>query len=105
MTDLASWLLAQYDADEATAADWPDVLDVPPPGCSFWRDVAGRPIHEPRVRVLADLAAKRRIVERCREVDHCYECDGAGLAVDVLRALALPLADREGYDPAWTLIS
>jgi hypothetical protein len=113
VTDLAEWLLACIAEDEEAA---PDIhhrdcesvqfdyggVALGPCGCS-----------EP-TRVLAECAAKRRIVEhlaatasKCPADDWPNELgmEWASLADQaryVLRLLALPYAGREGYDPAWT---
>lgn len=168
MNDLATWLLAQYDADDEAARDvadadgsqWTAAIDVgdeynyavvvtTDPGKLQrldWRDeplvtpgdpqvarcgVEGLEGGELRARhiarhdpatMLADLAAKRRIVEEHRTEEACSyhpktseypfgcttchrdpEC-GYVMALgwcDTLRLLAQPYANRDGYDPAW----
>lgn len=147
--DLASWLLAQYDADEqvarATEAVTPWVvaedgevfavygdLNGPqrcsehpsgvPNMCDDLLVAEGRDIadlhHDERARhvarwgpaaVLADLAAKRRIVDlhacshECSNTDdNCHWVNyDLGEVCDTLRLLALPHARRDGYDPSW----
>lgn len=52
---------------------------------------------------LADLAAKRLIVDECENIGRYSEPDpsAAALADKVLRLLALPLADAHGYNEDW----
>lgn len=57
-------------------------------------------------RVLAEVEAKRRIVDLCAEAlafegPHRYSPSCADLAEDILRAQALPYADHPDYDPTW----
>jgi hypothetical protein len=52
--------------------------------------------------VLADTAARRRIVEVVEALlADFYSPDAGQLADAVLELLALPFADRPGYDEAW----
>ena len=54
--------------------------------------------------VLADVEAKRAIVDRCATLlrEHDLDCfDGTTLAGDVLRALAGAYRDRDGWQEAW----
>ncbi|MEU4590013.1 DUF6221 family protein [Micromonospora aurantiaca (nom. illeg.)] len=100
--DLVAWLRAQLDADEAEANDWPDVLGDPPAVGGFWRDTHGHPIYEPRTRRLADVAAKRRIIDDCERyivADDTAVTDG--MVWRTLTALALPYAGRPGYRDEW----
>ena len=124
MIDLAAWLLAQIDADERIAeraldvstdlghqASWSsfsatDVLDEAVAHLEAWSPG----------RVLAECEAKRRIVDLHPVVgdDVCDTCvvgkRGYPLhphstperwPCGTLRALALPYADRPGYEPNW----
>lgn len=54
-------------------------------------------------RVLAEVEAKRRIVDRCEYEMSGYAGTGAQVATPhlVLRLLALPYAAHPEYDPAW----
>ena len=56
-------------------------------------------------RLLADIAAKRRIVELHRrnvEADDCWSCGWVkSLPCDTVRALALPYADHPDYRQEW----
>lgn len=115
---LADFLLARYDEDEAaaksatvegvyphfgdTAAE--EVLEMArSEGCSEL-GIAHHSRHDP-ARVLADVAAKRAIVESCRS-DHedamASRDDTTSLATEVLRALAVPYADHEDFREEWS---
>lgn len=129
MSDLATWLLDRITEDEAVARALQakydaDELRVPAALVNVSAIVVPR-------FVLAECAAKRRIVEELLATRHevvedcwytCAEateerdggtccddsrrgtgCDcGRDARVDrYLRLLALPYADRDGYDPAW----
>jgi len=102
--DIASFLLARIsegeremrDAVDFNEADRAEVGDVfyaewgyRDPGT--WRGIAGRS---------ADLASKRRIVER-----YIYLADNgdSGDARWVLPLLALPYGEHPDFDPAWTV--
>jgi Family of unknown function (DUF6221) len=53
-------------------------------------------------RVLAEVDAKRRILDRLRDERGFYRDDiASGTAEPVIRLLALPLADRPGYLDEW----
>jgi hypothetical protein len=56
--------------------------------------------HDP-ARVLAECAAKRRIVAECATQIEDEVTSGAITGIRVLRLLALPYADHDGYDPSW----
>lgn len=123
VTDLAEWLIEQYDADEQLAREQ-DLSRAGEPYSddSGIADRDGFPSYpwgaeEQELRfmagvghptfVLADLVAKRRIVEMHRGAHECPTEDSScgwcvhGDECETLQALALPYADREGYDPAW----
>lgn len=95
MTDLASWLLEQISKDEDDLRS-AHLLQYEEP---TYVDLAAR--------VLAECEAKRRIVElwqgdkplagRVGMVDDYY---WYALA-DVLKLLAVPYADRPGFDETW----
>lgn len=92
MTDLAEWLLTQIAEDEATARD----SDAAP-----WRDH----VHDLDVsgwfdpdRVLAECESKRRIIDWA----DAEALDPFGdQRMQLLRLLALPYADRDGYLEEW----
>jgi len=85
MTDLAAWLLAVIDNDEWNARQ--DRVSAEVDGWEWYV-----------LRVLAECAAKRAIVER-----YVYLAGhgDSGDARWVLAALALPYADRPGYRAEW----
>lgn len=59
--------------------------------------------HDP-ARVLADVEAKRRIVEECKHIIDTHFSDdftADTLAEDCLKLLALPYAEHPDYDPSW----
>ena len=139
-TDLAAWLLAQIAEDERVAREaiepaqmhpWGDttlpqvaVSDVPDEVRGYlggtWGEHFAR--HDP-ARVLADCAAKRKIVEAHsraggaedatypESANDCKSCGwgdnwevveyGVVYPCLTLRLLAVPYADRPGYNPAW----
>ena len=131
-TDLATWLIEQLDADERREHDkrkMPSISGRLCPECgepiSSWeasgwpewplyefqcgdtlneieiREFAP-PVPAPDPRVLADIAAKRRIISRLGwSYDWPISSAMNDLEEDVLRLLALPYTDREGYDPNW----
>jgi hypothetical protein len=117
---LADWLLVQIEADEkiaraATPGDWfagdanegtdyrplwtvtNDAFHNPPRDDSPWlavelhtgvrADVEHIATHDP-ARILAECAAKRALIEH-------------GVEVWILRILAQPYADREGWRTEW----
>jgi hypothetical protein len=125
-TDLVSWLRAQLDADEATAravkdnsapwdgqwkADGPDRLRTYNDWVLFYGHthplapglVDHVALHDPR-RVLADVDAKRRIIDvhvDQRECERCAWFDDEHYPCETLQLLGLPYADRAGYDESW----
>lgn len=135
MDDLVQWLHAQLDEDERIAREADDSLGkmnldwkyqsedglggkvVSARGADIIYDVAvgvGEHVsaHDPR-RVLAEIAAKRRLldlhhpVEDTEEMqDYCAECDLGRkdypyFPCTTLRLLAVPYADRPGYREEW----
>jgi hypothetical protein len=117
---LVEFLTAMLDDDEQTAR-------AAGHGCGYlhehnadWVEVAlpsehnARPSYELRfikrnspARVLAEVDAKRRIVEEHGanqyRVDPCdaHDANFATIPCDTLRLLALPYADHEDYDEEW----
>jgi hypothetical protein len=104
---LASFLLARYDeieevAREATAHHWrlTGPLDAEELGDAWWMagpDKRHMELHDPAT-VLADIAAKRKIVEDCST----YVAEGEaavtdGLAGRVLDLLVQPFADHPDF--------
>lgn len=83
MSDLTDFLSARLDDDEAWAkagydAEWPEFNEPETPGH-----------HE---RVLADVTAKRGIVDRHRPHDP---------AVDIFEGCVVCLTDRDGFKDYW----
>lgn len=114
--NLTEWLLAELAEDErvaraATTRGGSTVYtDARRGGKQAVLDHVMR--HDP-ARVLADCAAKRRIVERHRrcdahtvpgDCDACLTCgDGSLWPCDDVLALASVYADRPGYRDEWRL--
>lgn len=122
--DITEFLTARYDEDEAAELARLDRFktlrralkesaarigaDTPPP----------EPTPDPRSRVLADIAAKRRRLERHRDFDfpaneddgpgnyawtpHCDSCHQPWPCFE-LRNDASVYADRPGYKPEWAV--
>ena len=82
---LTEFLLARITEDENKARE-----------CEEWPDCFACPTHETfnTARVLAECAAKRRIVEH-----HAPYAGGSGRPTLLL--LALPYADHPDYDETW----
>jgi hypothetical protein len=104
VSDLATWLLAQYDADEQRAGDLHDRRT-----CDMYS-------YDPKCcdcdypdELRDDFAVKRAIVEMHRGAhecpdagDNCVWIDGdLRPYCDTLRLFGHALRHREGYDPAW----
>lgn len=118
--ELVAWLRQQLDDDERMAraaadngAEWrysdsgiypsnksrhPGALVVG--GYGYLDEAYGEHIarHDP-ARVLADVDAKRRILDQCADVWAHDRVEA--FAEDVLRLLALAYADRPGYRGEW----
>lgn len=128
MTDLASWLLALIADDEAAArlalsARW-SVIDgtvvfrqgttdtvIVKDAAAQIRDLEHIARHDP-ARVLADCAAKRKVVDVAHRMILDASDEGNDMLMKervltfrsaqiILTALAQPYADRPGFDPAW----
>lgn len=113
---LVEFLTAQLD-DEAARADRCD--------CAIRSTVTEEHLRDHlntkhrRAFILADIAAKRKIIEQAQDAEsffraetdpasHDYRDDGPRYAEDVwqaweavLKLLAVPFANRPGYDEAW----
>lgn len=121
--DLAAWLRAQLDEEEAAAEllrqqarevrqelKGPCLLGKPMPGWGLWPDV-----ERMAAGVLAGVAAKRAVLGRCTQAlestsDHGekYVWNGTAwarpddtIAEAVIRALGTSYADRPGYREEW----
>lgn len=99
--ELVNFLRARLDADErvaraASAESWADEYgEFRSRGGDNFAHVLR---HDP-ARVLAEVEAKRRIVDLCDT--ETPETGGLPLAIRTLRLLALPYADHPDYDEAW----
>ena len=130
MTDLASWLLAQIDADEQLARRVEEQVGAARAGEQFpdrsriadYDDFPSYPwsLEQPELEflarwhprtVVADLEATRRIVRFCTQLinittleEDAVDSDDsarAEVAWETLRLLALPYAARDGYREEW----
>lgn len=123
--DLVTWLRAQLDNDErvareTTVFDWHRVLkdeaaydsegrvETADGQIVIWDHGCRLSAHIGRwnpARVLAEVNAKRRILDECayeiRDSRRRDTGDGLGLSETVLSLLALPYADRDGYRDEW----
>jgi hypothetical protein len=107
MDDLVTWLRDQLDVDERAALAWMPLGNP----TDAERDHIAR--HDP-THVLAEVDAKRRIlaeVEQMQALEDQVDGEwGSGSwsydatdrpSAQILRALALPYADRPGYRDGW----
>ena len=114
-TDLVEFLLARIAEDEAVAAElgelWLMVADADRrrldagvrEGMSSVFGVAhGAPASSAPARLVAELDAKRRIVEFCSgQVSADGRHGSSTYGISVLLLLALPYADHPDYRPEW----
>lgn len=106
MDDLVTWLRAQLDDDERVARQ----VTAEPGGFYIEAETddvnimtVGAYVHRwtPK-RVLAEVEAKRRILDRLRDERGFYRDDiASGTAEPVIRMLALPYAAMPGYREEW----
>ena len=97
---LTDFLLARIAEDEAVANNVrPDELYQDRRGLGFGEEMGSPLIVVSSGRVLAECAAKRRIVER--EADTLARYPGNFHARVTLRDLAAVYADRPGYREEW----
>lgn len=119
MTDISTWLLGVYDRREkvawaATPGPWFPVFRVahvviradgePIAKHMTWGDALHMHDQDP-TKTLADIAAKKAIVEQCIAFltwDDNVET-AVDLATDVLKHLASAHADRPGYRQEWAV--
>lgn len=101
---LVEFLTARYDEEEQAAREAIAERDrvtpnAPAPDLAFqaWPDIGVPAVVVGPERVLADVDAKRRIVELCQRTLE-VEDHGHVLAEAVLRLEALPYADHPDYD-------
>lgn len=117
--DLIAFIQAQLDEDERTArcvfrscirADGSRVMSIDPPGFPDLTvaEVVDAPTAEhfarwSSKRVLAEIDAKRRILDLHHPIDPCDAHDASFNAVpcDTVLALAQPYADLPGYREEW----
>ncbi|MFE8961716.1 DUF6221 family protein [Streptomyces iakyrus] len=68
-----------------------------------WAGIAEHIVRHDPARVLAEVAAKRQIIDRCVSAQIPIRDDWSTdeLAGDVLAMLALPYADHPAYKPEW----
>jgi hypothetical protein len=112
MDDLVTWLRAQLDEDERVTRQV-----IAEPG-GFYIEAETEDVNVMTVgayvyrwtpkRILAEVDAKRRILDEHRlvaadDVPGLVQCglDGETMPCDHVRLLALPYADRPGYDESW----
>ena len=133
--DILAFITAQLDADEA-AAKKPWGLDWRAEGSPGRMGVVDADMAEPLIldgnddgtiefcvhfqprRMLADIAAKRAILERHKpdgdpDGDECSTCWGVndysddnapqGFPCETVRLLAAQFADRPGFNPPWRI--
>ena len=96
-SDLVTWLRAQLDEDERIARNF----DSTTVRVTFFYRFLDEFDED---RILAEIEAKRRIIELHQQgdkVDECFICF-AVWPCGTLRALALPYANRPGYLKEWT---
>lgn len=109
--DLITWLRAQLDEDEVAAFD--ASAEWQAEASHLWAETTEEAAahirrHDP-ARVLAEVEAKRRIVDEHKHVGldasagptrTCWRCNSFDWC-PTLRLLALPYADRSGYREEW----
>jgi hypothetical protein len=104
MSDLTKFLEARYDEAETHARD------VHERRCGTSPELVTDPLDRPMpvececdwpiVGVLADLAAKRAIVQ---EYDHSYRTSHEPGLYTAVRLLAQPFSQHADFDPGWKL--
>ena len=115
MDGLATWLLVQLDKDqEITERVRADAVAIRKAG-NLARDPSAADRYDAQVRwATADNESKRRIIDGLHHIAHCpgcsggpeyrgttYECDLDSARLHVLRCLALPYVNRDGYREEW----
>jgi hypothetical protein len=110
MSDLVAWLRAQIDEDErvALAANTEEIHWLAEYGASTTSDDSEAHIkrHDP-ARVLAEVAAKRALLEECADTfelnsGEAVNSESVWLAEAIVKAMAQPLAGRPGWREEWT---
>lgn len=115
MSDLVTWLLEQIGEDDRqarfVASQWDEPRASHETGSTLgWDDEYDLLTINPE-RVLAECAAKRRIIENAERAELHYRSRGDAAAINmagivetyrsILRLLALPYTDRPGYRDEW----
>lgn len=121
MDDLVAFLRARITEDEAIANQaFAEHNDAASEWSEIWSGVVQLGIYEDLIlthdravschivrhdpaRVLAEVDAKRELVDEHHPVDPCDAHDAALASMEcpTLRALALPYADHPDYDESW----
>ena len=96
--DLPTFLAQRFDEQEEHL---PDLIADCEATVEFGPPDARSSVTLSAAYVLADLAAKRRIVERCSAVD--YAMPSTHLAHGILAESAQPFADHPDFDARWAL--
>lgn len=107
-TDLVTWFGAVLDEEERIAREV-ERLWAATVGADTSLSLFGRPWHWNPARVLAEVAAKRAVLDDFRSTAEWADQAGteghfaymAGTLLDVLRILAVPYRDRPGYLTEW----
>lgn len=94
VSDLVTWLRAQLDEDERRAPLVADIMRLRPATARF------------ADRLLAEVDAKRAVLdiwerENAQRYVHAEGESRSWLVDEVVKLLALPYADRPGYEEAW----
>jgi hypothetical protein len=105
--DLMAFLRARLDADTAAQNDTDDSWHDSSCGSvpSRWRSEAGDCDCGIPQRTLADIKAKRAILDVHVDRGECTRCewfDGELYPCETLRLLALPYAEHPNYRKEWT---
>lgn len=94
---LIDFLRRHLDSDEKLFQYWPGDRST---STMCWDGQAGTTTSWNLERGLAEVAAKRMIIDQCNRTLE-FEDYGHWLADGVLKLLALPYADRPGYQESW----
>jgi hypothetical protein len=114
--DLIAFLRDRLDEDEQLARRWlvnvgTGAINVTPAELPWERIYVKRDLdglaehiarHDPK-RVLADVDAKRQIIDEHYPIDPCdaHDANLSTIPCDTLRLLALPYADHPDYREEW----
>lgn len=108
MDELVAWLREQLDDDQEMASKAVEYRRFPTYGeldRSLTPRVRGHIARWEPARVLAEVEAKRRIIDRCLEgiAEDEWVRNLSPLAEGVILHLAQPYADRPGFKDEWRL--